>query len=944
MAVDAPTRTVDAVTRLCYYQGASPAAWLRFVRQVGDAETDLEEEATDSLLALLTEAELAPPTILGLLKHAIEAQPSLIRPLHLARALSRPAATALPLSTVEAIFALLNATSDAQNKQTNLVAEETAYTLVALIDNVLSRFYAPGTDLSDDNTTRWTSGFLATRAYTLNAKNLSFEALSTCALKVESLLGAISATSRCRYSSRHSLTTSFNGLLGKLKTRGNKRRSFPRLSNQVRGPDMELFASNLFSSTSRTRAHHGDPEIRLSAILEYRQSEADFRNTEKEQAAVEALRDYLKASLSAYSNSTKSDHVRRSLLANCVPRVLNGALGGRELYTRAVAQALKIVQETPDQDEMRLDSETSHPIALLIAGMARENLVSDSEALSVVPSIPLDQLQLAPSERLPSLENQDAEEIRQALATLATDLTAQTELSNRICQTVASHCAQSDLDALTALCDALLQDTTALQIVFVHEHPRTLLAPIRDTLDTLDTAQDNFGESNLVERYGNLVLFVQVVVQRFELVDNLSYHLGSSASFLNSWIPTSSAAYALSALDAESKTAVAGFIGALFGDGISDDLMHATNPRTLLRIAPTILKQSLVACQHGAVDLESLKDALSYFLQELLSFTLPGVLHWLIGEIERTPPSPAQNAMYDILQVILFAEALPETVLELVSSDLSSLISGVTPASFDTARAKRLLMESLKRSEKLAATSADPTGTSKPDTVAPLLADFLLKPMLVSSWDEQLRHHLASLCQAHSDESKPHPDAKLVHEALTHASKLYSPNQTSLDTLWQLLEDLPDIPDPPPRTLSPIDDKACARWIQIQRCGSALLTQSRPLFNALVHQTLPSLLSTIALARLAVNPLDRKKVEMLADIVAGCFILVLADNTNRDETVSDLEQLVLEVKARLDHSNRNNPAKEGEDADQPTLVQVFLDRLSSYPVLTNACPHLSALS
>lgn len=63
----------------------------------------------------------------------------------------------------------------------------------------------------------------------------------------------------------------------------------------------------------------------------------------------------------------------------------------------------------------------------------------------------------------------------------------------------------------------------------------------------------------------------------------------------------------------------------------------ATNPRTLLRVAPTILKQSLVACQNGVVDLDSLKDALSYFLQELLSFTLPGVLQWLIGEIERTP-------------------------------------------------------------------------------------------------------------------------------------------------------------------------------------------------------------------------------------------------------------------------------------------------------------------
>jgi mediator of RNA polymerase II transcription subunit 5 len=54
-------------------------------------------------------------------------------------------------------------------------------------------------------------------------------------------------------------------------------------------------------------------------------------------------------------------------------------------------------------------------------------------------------------------------------------------------------------------------------------------------------------------------------------------------------------------------------------------------------VAPTICKQSLVACQAGVIDLDTLREGLSYFLQELLSFTLPGVVHWLVGEIGRTP-------------------------------------------------------------------------------------------------------------------------------------------------------------------------------------------------------------------------------------------------------------------------------------------------------------------
>lgn len=64
-------------------------------------------------------------------------------------------------------------------------------------------------------------------------------------------------------------------------------------------------------------------------------------------------------------------------------------------------------------------------------------------------------------------------------------------------------------------------------------------------------------------------------------------------------------------------------------------ISSSTDPRVLLRIAPTICKQSFAACQAGVIDLDTLREGISYFLQELLSFTLPGVLRWLIAEIMR---------------------------------------------------------------------------------------------------------------------------------------------------------------------------------------------------------------------------------------------------------------------------------------------------------------------
>lgn len=64
--------------------------------------------------------------------------------------------------------------------------------------------------------------------------------------------------------------------------------------------------------------------------------------------------------------------------------------------------------------------------------------------------------------------------------------------------------------------------------------------------------------------------------------------------------------------------------------------MHSgTNPRTLLRLAPTIVQQSIVARKMGILSSDTLTGGISYFCQELLSFVLPGVLLWLSTELSR---------------------------------------------------------------------------------------------------------------------------------------------------------------------------------------------------------------------------------------------------------------------------------------------------------------------
>ncbi|GAA6007017.1 hypothetical protein JCM11491_001479 [Sporobolomyces phaffii] len=955
MAIDSPARTVDAVTRLCYYQGAAPSTWLRFVRQVADTAQDLERDATESLLSLLSETETAPPTLASFLSESLQSSPPLVRPSFLAKYLLGSTSASLPLPTLENIFCLINVSQGQDPTIDPYLAstpEETAQGLVDLIDNIVPRLpsapFAPLNNSPDSEIVRWVVNFLHAQASVLSATTLKDATLrSACTTKVERFLDSTLASTVGKL-----FAAPLTSILMKLQFEGNKRRPMPRLCGPIGRPDLELFVATLVSLLLSSVCHHvhsahpsetliqystsprtirNDLSERLSSILAFREQQGHFLSTSVEEAAVSGLFDLFDAVVEGCQSakSIRAGHVTRSILGVQLPRIVRKVVERDERLRECVAQAIARFDMKGSKSEMDLEEDARKSGARdLVAGLCREGLLTEDAALSFDQAMHKSQLQ--PTSTLSDISSRlashDGDEIKQVLAVLPVELSTQGVLSSSVCETMTAHAQSSDLDALSIFCDALIQDPATLEIVFVHEEPRKLLAPIRETLDSFDTAQDNFGESNLIERYGNLVVFIQVVVHRFELADNLGYHLGSSQSFLSSWIPSSSAAYTLSSLGEEGRTAVAGFIAALFGDGISDDLMHATNPRTLLRIAPTILKQSLVACQNGIVDLDSVKDALSYFLQELLSFTLPGVLQWLIGEIERTPLSPAQSAMFDILQVILFAESLPRTVLELVSMDLARLISSASfPASsaaspFDTNRAKGLVVGFLKKPRRLqtAKTSAS------------------------ESWSDVLRSHLAALVQ-NSSSPEASLEAALVQHALSHLGLERSPDKVALQILSHLLALVPTLPTPPPRVLRQDQEAPYGLRIRLERVGAAIFSGSPPLFHSLVNHLLPSYLSSRSDGVSAGDGFDQTEVEMVSDIVGGTFTLALSttDERARAEAVLHLERLAHVCKRTL--AQGDGVARE-EGLDRPTLARVFVDRLTSYESLLKSSNTLSVLS
>ncbi|GAA5903364.1 uncharacterized protein JCM6883_004982 [Sporobolomyces salmoneus] len=940
MAIDSNARRVDAVIRLCFYQGTSAVTWTGLVKQLAGDGVDMEKDTTESLLSLLSESETPPPTLFSFLHESLQGPLPLVRSEYLVKSLLSSISSSLPLPTLEAIFSLVNAAQQQQASATtpylSSSTEETAQGLIGFLDNLLSRFVSSAsTSATYPAIIDWSNSFLTTQTRTLTSKTLQTSpSLPTCQSKIEQFLDSLpspSSTSESQPGQLVALVGPLNSVLSRLSSNGNKRRKIPRLSNRAGGPDLDLFVSSLYSTTPRTI--QPDFARRLIAILEYRQRQAVFYSASKEEATIETFSQLFDAAVRAYESerTMRSEHVKRSILGVKLPKLIRKVVNGDEQLKSGVSEALR--EKTRSSQAMEIDNDNrSTAMQILVAGLCREELISEEITLSIDRTIDKTQLQsssIASFDLQSRLTSDDAEEVKQTLSLLSTDLSIQAELSNSICELIASHAQSTDPDALAHFCDALIQDPQTLEVVFVHEEPRRFLGPIRETLDSLDTAQDNFGESNLIERYGNLVVVVEIVVHRFELVDNLSHHLGSSQSFLSSWIPTSSAAYSLQSLDEEGRTAVAGFISALFGDGISDDLMHATNPRTLLKVAPTILKQSLVACQNGVVDLDSLKDALSYFLQELLSFTLPGVLQWLIGEIERTPPSPAQNAMFDILQVILFAESLPKTVLELVSTDLARLLSSnasfslASPPPLDVNRAKRLVVGLLKRPRQITA-AASSTSTS---------------------WSDQLKEHLPLLARS-GPEQDTTLEAFLIRQALARLE--FAPEKLSSTIISTLLSMTPALPNVTPRRLSEEEERDYMLWSQIERVGSSIFSESPSMLYPLLNNVVPSLLSSPTITLRPKTAMERNKIEMLGDIVGGACTVALsqADDEGNKSAVTQLDRLAEDLRIVLKRKAVNGVAEEEEeeDSDDPKLKTVFVARLTSYDSLSAASSTFSSLS
>lgn len=344
---------------------------------------------------------MTPPALYSYLEASVQSPTPLVRPSYLVKSLLTPiASSTLPLSTLESIFSIINTARESRDRGDALYLasspEEIAQGLIDLSENVLARVLSSRVAASSEpEILRWTHRFISRQTRNLSSRTLQGTVLlSTCQRTVERLLDMIAQIDYTP-SDVASLVGPLTALRARLNANGNKRRPVPKLSRSAGGPELDLFVSTMvshlrpsddqeFTQKSKNEQYATTPRTirpdlssRLSAILEYRQTLAEFISTSKDDATVEVFSELFDAAVQGYtSDSTaRPEHVKQSILAIKVssmptwldsptltmdglqfPGILVKVVGAGQPLRTALADAVR--SKTRPQEAMEIDKDS----------------------------------------------------------------------------------------------------------------------------------------------------------------------------------------------------------------------------------------------------------------------------------------------------------------------------------------------------------------------------------------------------------------------------------------------------------------------------------------------------------------------------------------------------------------------------------------------------------
>ncbi|KAG7450430.1 uncharacterized protein BT62DRAFT_978575 [Guyanagaster necrorhizus] len=286
-------------------------------------------------------------------------------------------------------------------------------------------------------------------------------------------------------------------------------------------------------------------------------------------------------------------------------------------------------------------------------------------------------------------------------------------LFDRICNEAATHTAFAsvvmkrfillsnsfDVEAPSRLCKALYLHHRILDIVSLHVKIDELLYQTVSLVDSYDC--ETIGDpQTAVSHLGDIVLFSQYTLAHFNLDAKMFVQGDRTVSGL--FLQSASQVFLHESLSSEDTQAFNAWFKTLFdsgSEGIEDTILRSSRPKTLLKIAATLFSSAISSRIEGKIDGDTLNNGISFFTGPLLSWTLVGVVKFLLQEIYRKGFMAPVHI--EVLQTLLLSPSCPKPVLVLCGSRILTLLASkaakdrLAAVRFDVATVQRLVSETL---------------------------------------------------------------------------------------------------------------------------------------------------------------------------------------------------------------------------------------------------------
>ncbi|KAJ7103448.1 mediator complex subunit Med5-domain-containing protein [Mycena belliarum] len=230
--------------------------------------------------------------------------------------------------------------------------------------------------------------------------------------------------------------------------------------------------------------------------------------------------------------------------------------------------------------------------------------------------------------------------------------------------------ASLDTETISHICRIFYLCDAALDMISLHSRVSDLIFQALLFLEESDC--ETVGDpQTAVSHLGDVVLFVQATLTRFHLETDIftSGERSISAGFLRS----TSIVHRIDDLSEEDAIAFNAWYKALFdssSEGIEDTILRSTQPKTLLRISPSLFSHAI---QDANIDDDVLNNGISYFTGPLLRWTLVGVVLALTREIQLKGFLAPKH--FRVLQTLLLSTECPRPVLCLCGQGIMNLIA-----------------------------------------------------------------------------------------------------------------------------------------------------------------------------------------------------------------------------------------------------------------------------